>query len=58
MLITVLGVESLGKVATWDGQTNLLPFGLTTGLLIISLAYFAVHHHKDDDSSDQGEDDD
>ena len=58
VLITVLGVEGLAKVIAWDGQINLLPFGLTTGLLIAAPAYFAVHHHKDDHSSDQQEDDD
>jgi uncharacterized membrane protein YqhA len=58
VLITVLGVESLGKVATWNGEANLLPFGLTTALLIGALAYFAVHHHRDNDSSDQQDDDD
>ena len=60
VLITVLGVESLGKVATWDGQTNLLPFGLTTGLLIGALSYFAVNHQKrhGDSADDQQGDDD
>ena len=58
VLITVLGVESLAQVAGWNGQTNLLPFGLTTSLLIAALSYFAVNHHKSKNSSDQSGDDD
>jgi uncharacterized membrane protein YqhA len=57
VLITVLGVESLAKVIGWDGQTNLLQFGLTTGLLIAALAYFAINHNKHHDTSEEQEDD-
>ncbi|HET9224377.1 MAG TPA: YqhA family protein [Roseiflexaceae bacterium] len=57
VLITVLGVESLAKVIGWDGQTNLLQYGLTTGLLIAALAYFAVNHHKGQDDSEEQDDD-
>jgi uncharacterized membrane protein YqhA len=52
VLITVLGVEGLARVISWDGLVNLLPFGLTTGLLIVALAYFSVHHHKNQDSDE------
>jgi uncharacterized membrane protein YqhA len=58
VLITVLGVESLSQIAGWDGQTNLLPFGLTTALVIGALAYFAVNHPEKDDASDEQSDDD
>jgi len=58
VLITVLGVESLGQVAAWRGDVNILPFGITTALLIFALAYFAVGHRKSDDSSDERGDDD
>jgi uncharacterized membrane protein YqhA len=58
VLITVLGVEGLARVISWDGLVNLLPFGLTTGLLIGVLAYFAVNHRKSHDSSDEREDED
>ena len=40
VVITVLGVLGLSRVASWDGQSNLLPFGLTVALLIAALAYF------------------
>ena len=40
VLITVLGVLGLSRVASWDGQSNLLPFGITVALLIVALAYF------------------
>jgi uncharacterized membrane protein YqhA len=43
VLIVVLGVTALGRVVIWDGQTNLLPYGVTVAALIIALAYFAIH---------------
>jgi uncharacterized membrane protein YqhA len=43
VLITVLGVLGLSHVASWDGQSNLLPFGATVALLIAALSYFATH---------------
>lgn len=48
VLITVLGVLGLARVASWDGESNLLPFGITVSLLILSLGYFATRtgqHH-------------
>lgn len=42
VLITVLGVFGLAQVAGWDGQSNLLPFGITVALLILALGYFAT----------------
>lgn len=57
VLITVLGVESLGQVATWKGDASILSYGLTTALLIFALAYFAVNHRKHDNSTEEKEDD-
>lgn len=47
VLITVLGVLGLARVASWDGESNLLPFGITVALLILALGYFATRtgHH-------------
>lgn len=57
VIITVLSVESLAQVASWNGQANLLSFGLTTALLIAALAYFIVNRHRSDDDADEDEDD-
>lgn len=40
VVITVLGVTGLGAVVTWDGESDLLPFGATVALLIAALAFF------------------
>jgi uncharacterized membrane protein YqhA len=40
VLITVLGVIGLSVVAQWDGQTDLLGYGVTVALLIAALAFF------------------
>jgi uncharacterized membrane protein YqhA len=40
VLIVVLGVLGLSRVDSWDGQSNLLPFGITVALLIAALAYY------------------
>jgi uncharacterized membrane protein YqhA len=40
VLITLLGVSGLGRIVTWDGTSDLLPFGVTVGLLIAALAFF------------------
>jgi uncharacterized membrane protein YqhA len=42
VLITLLGVTGLGRIVTWDGTSDLLPFGVTVGLLIAALAFYAV----------------
>jgi hypothetical protein len=40
--ILLLGVTGLGRIVTWDGTSDLLPFGVTVGLLIAALAFFVV----------------
>lgn len=40
VVITLLGVTALAAVMTWDGETNLLPLGVTVGLVIAALALF------------------
>ena len=42
VLIVVMGVLGLSRVASWDGQSDLLPFGVTVALLIAALAYYAT----------------
>jgi uncharacterized membrane protein YqhA len=40
VIITLLGVTGLAAVMSWDGQSNLLPFGATIALIIAALAFF------------------
>ena len=45
-VVVVLGVLFLGQAVTWDGETNLLPFGASIGIVIASLTYFLSGQHK------------
>lgn len=47
VFITVPGVTGLGAVVTWDGKTDLLPFGATVALLIAALAFFLSRSKHD-----------
>ena len=40
VIVTLLGVTGLAAVMSWDGQTDLLPLGVTIGLIIAAVAYF------------------
>ncbi len=40
VVITLLGVTGLAAVMSWDGQSDLLPFGATIALIIAALAFF------------------
>lgn len=42
VLIVVLGVTALARVVIWDGQTDILPYGVTVAALIFALGYFAT----------------
>lgn len=46
VVITVMGVTALGHVVAWDGQTDLLPFGVAVALLIAALSFFLYTHSK------------
>jgi uncharacterized membrane protein YqhA len=46
VVITVMGVTALGRVVAWDGQSDLLPFGVTVALLIAALSFFLYTHSK------------
>jgi uncharacterized membrane protein YqhA len=46
VVVVVLGVLFLGQAVTWDGETNLLPFGASIGIVIASLTYFLSGQHK------------
>ena len=38
--VTLLGVTGLSSILSWDGHTDLLPFGATIALIIAALAFF------------------
>lgn len=38
--IVVLAVTFTGRIVTWDGQTDLLGYGLALGAVIVALSYF------------------
>ena len=46
VVVVVLGVLFLGQAVTWDGETNLLPFGASIGIVIASLTYFLSGQQK------------
>lgn len=46
VVVVVLGVIFLGQAVTWDGQTDLFPFGASVGAVIASLTYFLNAQHK------------
>jgi uncharacterized membrane protein YqhA len=46
VVVVVLGVLFLGQAVTWDGQTDLLPFGSSIGIVIASLTYFLSGQNK------------
>jgi uncharacterized membrane protein YqhA len=48
VVIVVLGVLFLGQVVTWDGQRDLLRFGVAIAIVIIALTYFLGQRAKKD----------
>jgi uncharacterized membrane protein YqhA len=48
VVIVVLGVLFLGQVVTWDGQRDLLRFGVAVALVIAALTYFLGQRAKKD----------
>ena len=46
VVVVVLGVVFLGQAVSWDGETNLLPFGVSIGLVIAALTFF-LNNHRD-----------
>lgn len=42
VVVVVLAVSFLAQIATWDGQTNLLPYGVAIALVIAALTAFGL----------------
>ncbi|MEN0048378.1 MAG: YqhA family protein [Bacteroidota bacterium] len=40
VIIVVMGVSFTGRIVTWDGETDLLGYGIGLGIVILALSYF------------------
>ena len=52
VIIVVMGISFMGRVVTWDGEENLLNFGVAVAAVILSLGYFLSVKHQMDDKQD------
>jgi uncharacterized membrane protein YqhA len=49
VIVVALAVTFLAQITTWDGKTNLLPFGVSIALVVLALAAFTyVRREKSD----------
>ena len=39
-VIVVLGISFMGRVVTWDGEANLLNYGIAIGAVVAALSFF------------------
>ena len=49
VIIVVMGVSFTGRIITWDGYTDLLGYGIGTGVVILALSYFLKIKFKGDE---------
>lgn len=47
VVIVVLGVVFLGQAVSWDGESDLLPFGVSVSAVIASLTFFLNATHRE-----------
>ncbi|MEM6631593.1 MAG: YqhA family protein [Bacteroidota bacterium] len=47
VVIVVMGISFMGRVVTWDGDENLLGYGLAVGAVVFALSYFINVKIKD-----------
>jgi hypothetical protein len=53
LVVTVLSVVFLGQIVTWDGQRDLLGFGVAIGAVIAGLTLFLRHEPRRPPPQDQ-----
>ncbi|MEM8762682.1 MAG: YqhA family protein [Bacteroidota bacterium] len=48
VIVVVMGISFMGRAVTWDGQEELLGYGIANGVVILALSYFlnGKKHHK------------
>ncbi len=56
VVVVVLAVSFLAQIATWDGQTNLLPYGVAIALVIAALTAFGLLRHGKKDKANAATD--
>lgn len=49
VIILVIGISFMGRVITWDGNENLLNFGVAVGIVVLALSYFLNVKFQHDD---------
>ncbi len=40
LVIVVMGVSFTGRIVTWDGDANILGYGIGLGVVVVALSYF------------------
>ena len=40
VIVVVMGISFMGHTVTWDGQEQLLGYGIANGIVILALSYF------------------
>ncbi|WP_425234347.1 YqhA family protein [Ulvibacterium sp.] len=40
VIVVVMGISFMGRAVTWDGQKELLGYGIANGIIILALSYF------------------
>lgn len=53
VIVVALAVTFLAQITTWDGKTNLLPFGVSIALVVLALGVFS--YFRRDRSDDKPE---
>ncbi|RYX81959.1 YqhA family protein [bacterium] len=46
VVVTVLGVLFLGQVVSWNGQTDLQPYGISIAAVIAAITYYTHKNEK------------
>jgi len=45
--IVIIGISFTGKIVTWDGESELLGYGIALGAVILALSYFLRAKEQD-----------